>query len=302
MSKRFVIYILLAGFLLGIIVANAQEPQSHVVFIKNKDTRAYKSVIDGFTSALRKGRISARLTEYQPGEIGALKALNPDLILTLGTSVTRSAAGHLKQIPIVFSMVVDPEGSGIKGDNIAGVSLDIPPLLQFEALKRVIPGLKTVGVLYNPAENEVNIKKAAAAAQNLGLILKPFPVKNQEEIPGIGTLAVDALWIFPDTLICQPPIIKRILLSGMQSKIPIMGISPRYVKAGALIALSCDYKDIGKQAGEISVRILKGERCTDIKIVQPRQVKLFLNAAVADRLGITIPRKILKEAEEVFGQ
>jgi putative ABC transport system substrate-binding protein len=81
-----------------------------------------------------------------------------------------------------------------------------------------------------------------------------------------------------------------------------MGISPSYARAGALIALSCDYRDIGNQAGEISVRILKGERCSAIKVAPPRKVKLFLNIAVADRLGVKIPKKILREAEEVFGQ
>jgi putative ABC transport system substrate-binding protein len=81
-----------------------------------------------------------------------------------------------------------------------------------------------------------------------------------------------------------------------------MGYNRSWARGGALLALSCDYKDVGRQTGEIVLRVLNGENYSDLTISRPRKVKLYLNEIVADRLGIKFPKKILQKAEEVFGQ
>ncbi len=136
----------------------------------------------------------------------------------------------------------------------------------------------------------------------MGLILKTFPVKSAKEIPEIKEMKIDALWLIPDLVVCQPTVIGHILRSSLKHKIPVMGVSQSYVKAGALLALSCDYEDIGRQSGEIALRILNGESLVDIPVSVARKTKLYLNLAVAERLRIKIPRDIIKRAEEVFGK
>ena len=81
-----------------------------------------------------------------------------------------------------------------------------------------------------------------------------------------------------------------------------MGFTHYYARGGALLAVACDYEDIGRQSGEMVVKLLKGEDYSCLKITVPRKVKLYLNKITADRLGITIPDEIILKASEVFGQ
>ncbi len=309
MIKRILIFTCFACLLAGTFLLAQEGPrepaQATVIIVKNKENAPYKSAAAGFLEALKESGVPFHSREYNRADEAApreIESLKPDIVFTLGSSVTKSVSQTFKTAPIVFAMVVDPRGSGIEGDNIAGVTLDIPVETQFKYLKRVVPRVKTIGVIYNPGENEENIIHVLRIVAALDLDLKTAPVTNIKEIPGIGSMGIDALWFIPDNTVCRPAVIKRLLLDSLKSGVPVMGISPSYAKAGALLALSCEYGDIGRQAGEIAVRILKGEKCSDIGIIAPRAEKLYLNQAVADRLKIKIPGKIKKEAERIFGK
>ncbi|MEW6558498.1 MAG: ABC transporter substrate-binding protein, partial [Elusimicrobiota bacterium] len=229
----------------------------------------------------------------------------PDLILTIGTSATKLVSEKIKDIPIIFSMIIDPEGVGLKSKNLTGSPLDIPIRLQFENLRTIIPKVRRIGVIYNPKENESIIQKAIETASDMGFVLKTYQVESTEDIqkiPKMEEMNIDVLWLVTDTIVCQLAIIKQILYSCLKNKIPVMGISSSYVKAGALLALSCDYEDIGRQSGEIAEKILNGKDLSTIQVSVPRKTKLYLNISVADRLGIKIPKEIIEKAEEVFGK
>lgn len=204
--------------------------------------------------------------------------------------------------PVVFAMVMDPRGAGIQGSHVTGASLDIPANLLIKSLKRTLPGARNVGVIYNAAENNDFIATAKKVAQDLGLNLKPYAVKSSKEIPNMKDLNIDALWMIPDTIVCKTANVEGIFLASLKHKIPVMGISSSYARAGAIMAVSCDYKDIGAQAGDIAQMILNGTKPGSIAISHPRKTKLYLNLAVADRLKIKISRNIVSEATEIYGK
>jgi putative ABC transport system substrate-binding protein len=234
--------------------------------------------------------------------LGMLKTKKPDLIYTLGTSATTTVSKAITTIPVVFAMVMDPQGAGIHGSNVTGASLDIPASLLIGSLKRTLPNVRDVGVFYNTAENSDFIKSAKSVAQSHGLNLKTYAVKTAQDIPDMKDLDIDALWMIPDTVVCKTATVERIFLTSLKHKIPVMGISSSYAKAGAIMAVSCDYKDIGAQAGEIANMILNGTKPSSITITNPRVTKLYLNLAVADRLNVRIPDNIVSQAEEVYGK
>ena len=66
------------------------------------------------------------------------------------------------------------------------------------------------------------------------------------------------------------------------------------------MCLSCDYEDIGKQAAELAERILKGEKAGNIPVAMPRKVLLSLNLRTADQIGLRVPDKVIKSADEVI--
>lgn len=282
---------------------SAERPLVGVV--KSRDLAQYNEVLKGFAGYMEETNASVAISEYglrDKNVLENIKNQKPDLILTLGTPSLKTISESVNDIPIIFSMVFLSGGNSIKGENVTGVSLNIPIRVQLENLKATIPDRTVIGVIYDPDKNENTVGEARQIATELGLILKAFPVKSEKEIPKIKEMEIDALWLIPDTIFSKPVVVKRILSTSLKNKTPVMGISASYVKAGALLALSCDYEDLGRQSGEIALRILRGEDPVDIPVTAPRETKLYLNLSVAKRLGIRVPKKVVEVAEGVFGK
>jgi putative ABC transport system substrate-binding protein len=87
-----------------------------------------------------------------------LVGLQPDIILTSGTSVTAALQRETRTIPIVFATVGEPAASGIvarlnqPGGNITGFAAFEPTLggKWLELLSEIAPGLKRAAIMFNP--------------------------------------------------------------------------------------------------------------------------------------------------------
>jgi len=240
---------------------------------------------------------------------GEIQRSNPDLVLAIGTTAALAAKKELKGIPIVFFMVLNPVSSGLvesmssPGDNITGASLDIPLETQFQYLKQVVPDLRSIGVIYNPEETGKVVQEAIKVAKGMNLSLIAKAISSEREVPdALRNLLgkVDALWSVADGTVFGPQSTQYILLNTIKTGTPFVGLSPSFVKAGALMALSCDYADIGKQAAEIANRVLNDENPGDIPVAVPRKVSLCINLKIADRIGLRVPGDVIKLADEVI--
>lgn len=224
------------------------------------------------------------------------------VVLTLGTLATQSALQTGVEIPIVAGLIVSPEDI-TKGANATGVSLQFPLDLQFQWLRRFVPAARTAGVLYNAAENQQWITAAAQAAARVGLKLETQEVQAPRDIPpALESLGrrIDVLWTVVDTLLLAPETAKEILLFSFRNRIPVVGLSPAWVKSGALYALEWDHVEMGQQCGELASKILQGTRAGSIPVVPPRRVLYSINQRSATHLKLDLPERLVREAREVF--
>jgi putative tryptophan/tyrosine transport system substrate-binding protein len=110
--------------------------------------------------------------------------------------------------------------------------------------------------------------------------------------------------LFPyisDPNIYLPKATEFLLLEALQKKVPVVGLSSSYTKAGAITAFDCDYDDLGKQAAELILKIINADPVAVKETIAPRKIKFSLNLKVAERLEIAVPPEIINEAGEVFG-
>ena len=114
------------------------------------------------------------------------------------------------------------------------------------------------------------------------------------------TRTADVLWGIPDSLVMTPQTAEPILLSTLKSKIPLVGLSASWVKAGALYALDRDYVDIGLQAGELAGKLLHGTSASSLSPVYPRKVAYVLNLKTASLINHEFPQDLIRGALQVF--
>jgi putative ABC transport system substrate-binding protein len=299
---------LLMVTLVGVLLFSAFTTAAYgatVAVVLSTRVAQYNEALAGFRNYFSQRNVSVMIKEFdvkQSNLLGQMQAYEPDVIVTMGTSATKTIKSAIDDLPIVFSMVLDPVGNGFTGSNMTGVSLDISPAEQFRKFRSVVPNLSSIGVIYNVNENANAIKKAKQDASKQGITLKAYPVQTTKDIPEINTLGIDALWMIPDGVVCKPAIVEHIFMSSLQYSIPVMGISAAYAKAGAILALAADYNDIGRQTAEITQNILNGSSPASITIQEPEKTKLYLNLTVASRLGINIPNSIIMKADKTYGK
>jgi putative ABC transport system substrate-binding protein len=288
--------------------------QESVMVVKSLEAQPYEEAFQGFKEVLAGRGLQPLLREYadNDGQGGGSKILTvlqthrPALIVTLGSAATSLLQQQVRDIPIVFCMVLNPVASGFvrsmhnPGSNVTGASLDIPTRLQFEMLKAVVPSVKTLGVFYNPRETGEVVEPAVQTAAELGLELIAIPITSNDELPAaVASLhkRIDALWSVADsTVFASDRSIEFLLRQTLQYKVPFMGLSPAFVKAGALLALSVNYHDVGRQCGEQAALVLGGRTPASLPVTTPRQVTLYLNMNVARAIGVDIPPHTTSQA------
>lgn len=292
------------------------QPRS-IYIVKSKEAPPFQAAVDNFKAQIRLSGISAEYSEFNLETaaaaeiIAAIRGSECDLILTVGSAAVKELSAEIKDVPIVFTMILNPVSTGILskerpgGSNLTGVTLDIPLDVQFQYLQRIIPDARTIGVLYDPRHTGAMIAEATRQLQALGLRLVSIDVTDEKNVPDAVdkiTRSVDVLWLIADQTVISPKSTEHLLMKCLYARVPVMGLSSSYVEAGALFALSADYQDIGGQSAEIAKQILQGKSPSNIALAAPRKIKLAINLSVAAQLGIPITEPVRTQASEVFGE
>jgi putative ABC transport system substrate-binding protein len=309
----------LVGFFLtwGMAFSFAYPEPIRIAVLKSRNLEPYNAALASFEQALKDRGYDAQFLYYDlEGNTENGRAIseeiirtNPKLILTSGTEATKVAKENIKDIPVVFSVVLDPVGNGFvetldrSGTNLVGAALDVPVSAQFEALISVVPKIKRIGVVYDPQKTGKIIEEAESEAGKIGLLLIKIPVSSQNDVPqAIEGLKdrVDALWAPVDNTVYTPNSTQFILLFTLRNKIPFMAFSDQLVKAGAMMGLRSDYHAQGEAAARLAIEILRGKKPSGMATLLSEKPFLFLNQRAADVIGVKFSPKIVERAKEIF--
>jgi putative ABC transport system substrate-binding protein len=290
--------LLLLGALLPSAVAAAA---TDVLILESSTARPYQAARESLLRALPKDlRVDQLLldSEEPARDAERVGALGARVLVTLGTQATDWALTYTRVTPIVFAMVLHPVQSNFvrsfhaPGDRITGAALDIPPEVQLRTLREVL-GVRRVGVLYDPAETGMLIEAARKAARRSGTELVAVPVsepgKLEEALEKLNG-RVEALWSVPDRTVFGRGAVEKVLLYTLREKIPFMGLSEQYVRAGALLALTVSYTENGRQAAGQVQEILDGKQAPTLPVARPQSIEVVFNAHIAHRLKRRVPQ------------
>lgn len=215
-------------------------------------------------------------------------------VVTIGTMATQAMINVEQEKPIVFAAVTDPKVLGIDNRaNVCGVSDAINVAQQIDAMMKLVPTVKTIGVLFNPAEpnsvSAVDTIKNEAKRRNLNV--ETFGVNSEAEVAFVASSAckhVDALVLPPDNTVAST--IGVITAAAKVAKKPVFAGDAMLLSHGVLAcAGGVDYHLHGRDAGELVVTLVRdGKKPGDCKVFGERAPIVSINKDVAKDLGISI--------------
>lgn len=292
---------------------HGNHPPPKVTIVIGREIAPYRQTLiglrkslDDFEPAPEYQLISLDSEERDLPPSLAADGRDPDLIIAIGTPAARAVRERRGTAPILVAGVSDPVGSGpLHGSGVPlfGVTAKIPVARQFRTLREIAPRVRTVGTIYHQ-RNHPSIIAAAAEAEEAGLTLVPVEVLGMKDVPGalddLLSGGIDALWAIPDPVVFSSQTAPHIILQALRHRVPLMSFSEGFVKAGALIALYCDYKDIGLQAGAMAREYLNKPGVVVNEVVPPRKELLAINLRAADVIGLGIASEIRERATTIY--
>ncbi|QFG00727.1 BMP family ABC transporter substrate-binding protein [Psychrobacillus glaciei] len=262
---------------------------------------------DGFKKALEDAGIDAEYdSQIAQGDNSAnttiatnLVSAKVDLIFANSTPSAQAAASATSDIPIVFTSVTDAVGAELvksmesPGGNVTG-TIDAHPDAISDTMKFLKEqlGAKKVGMVFNSGEQNSRAQVDAVKEMLKGMdmtvveasVATSADVKQAAESL-IGK--VDSMYIITDNTVVSA--LESVISVANDNKIPVMVAEFDSVKRGGLAAYGFEYYDIGYEAGQMAVKILKGEsKPADLPVQVPQNLKLVMNKKAASILGIDI--------------
>jgi putative ABC transport system substrate-binding protein len=258
--------------------------------------------------------LEERYAEGQPERIPALiadlLASKVDVLVTVGTPITRAAQHATTTVPIVF-MSGDPVGAGLvtslshPGGNLTGMSLlsNDYSAKWLELLTRAAPALHRVAVLWNPDNpgtvGQLNHLRETAPVLGLELtILDAQPSHIETNMAALTPQMIDGFVVTDDPLFL--PLLPRLIALAADRRLPALYGFSAAVKQGGLMSYSANFFAMWRGLASYVDRILKGDHPSDLPVEQATEVSLQINVKTAKALGLTIPQTLLATADEVI--
>lgn len=306
---RFVLIscLLTAPGLLGLGLSSPARAQE-VAILKSADIAAYNDAVASFKAGLPS---STTYSEFNlQGDVARgrtiakkLRASDVSLVLAVGLKAALAAKLEILDIPVLFCMVLDPDRYGLKAPNMTGVLLEVPLERQLSTIRSVLPRVRKIGVLYDPEKTGRFVEEARTVAKKIGVELVDRQIRSEKEAPAALREVlpkVEALWLIPDSTVLTEDSFRFLLGTALDHNVPVFGFSAEFVRSGAMVGLSVNYQDAGKQAGSLAAKILADRGAFKPGPVSPEKVRFALNLKTAKFLGITIPPHVVSTADELY--
>lgn len=149
-------------------------------------------------------------------------------------------------------------------------------------------------------ESETADVRAAARDLNQHIYVRNAPSERDFEAAFADFRAhrVDAVIVAADAFFLS----RRTQLAALavSHELPAICDVREHVLAGGLISYGTDRMDAYRQGGVYAGKVLKGEKPSDLPVMQSTKFELVINLRTARTLGIAVPPGLLARADEVI--
>ena len=232
-----------------------------------------------------------------------------DVILAIGTNPALALQQASIDTPILATAITDFKGAGLVENEdapeglITGVSDGCPMDDQLDLILEIVPDLKTLGIIYTSSEpnSEIQAKQMEEVCQEKGIAVDIKTVSDKTVIA--ETLQsfsgnIEALYVPTDNNIASA--MGSVDIFASENSLPVICGESNAVANGGLASLGVDYYTIGYQTGEMALKIINdGVSINELPVGHQEKIDVFYNSNTAQKIGITLPERILNEGSDV---
>jgi len=289
--------------------AKAQESPL-VLLLSNQQSGPYNLTMEAFKERLAQYlpqaeymfHLTDNAAKISPSQLVSKDTKAPPaFIFSLGTKTATIAQNTFPDTPVLATMILRETVLDPKTNNTI-ILVQFSVEVQLQWLQKFLPRVRRVGILYNPDQNSHWIKEAEKVSQGKNIEIVPFAINSAKQLKaGLKYISrnADVLLAIPDQTVYSGKTAKEVLLFSYRKRIPFIGLSSSWVKAGALYALGIDYRDLGRQAAELANNILTGKSVGKTS-VYPEKIIYTLNSRTMDHLRLDINDDLIKGSAKVF--
>ena len=301
------------------------DAMKHVAVITMVDTPQLVEVKDGILRGLAThGYVEGKNLKFDfksaQGNFGTAQQIArqavgeaPDVIVAITTPVSQAVIAATKDLPVIFTTVTDPISAKIvsakthPGGNVSGVSDLVPTELQLNLVRDIVPGLKTLGVLYDSSQDSARstADSIKSFAPQMGFKVIEAPAMGVNNVASAAQSLVgrvDAIFVPNDTIVYAA--FETIVKVAQDAHVPLFSAERRSVQRGSIGTVGFDFGQMGVETAEMVDKVLKGAKPGDLDVVYmkdtPNGIGLYLNKTSAEKMGVTIPKSVLDRAVTVF--
>ena len=320
MKTVFAALVLMVGSALAIVHAQSASPAPTVGFLapQGRSLPLFEAFQKGLADlGYAEGRnvvIESRFAEghYErfPDILAELVRLKVNVLAVTGAVTARAAKKAVTDIPIVFSVVVDPVADNVvaslehPGGNLTGVTSFDPQqsTKQLELLKEVIPGLKRVAILGDQGVSEALMKASESQGKDAGLQTQRLRLAGPDPdleaaFSAMKNEHAQAL------LVLEEPVLgvhaTEIAALAARDRLPTLFAPSRAAAGGLLFYGTSQTEAIRRMTGYVD-KILKGARPGDLPVETVKRYELIVNLKTAQQIGVTVPPQVVKRADRVI--
>lgn len=285
--------LLVIGLLLTLAVGGAASAAGPKLVL----VRAEESVaVDEFVAGLRH-RLAGRavVEEVRLGDAPAMPRVAGDvrLVMPVGVRALRTVlaaqSGELVLAALVPRSAFDRLVSEADGRRVSALFLDQPLARQMALIRVALPERTRVGVVLGP-ESRAALPAMRRIGERLDQTITDAEVDAERAIAGALEAVLgrsDVLLALPDPLIHNASTLQSLLLASYRQRVPVVGFSPAYTRAGALLSLHASPTQLAEQAADLAVGALTSGRLPAAQY--SREFQVSVNRQVARSLAIDLP-------------
>ena len=215
------------------------------------------------------------------------------VVVALGREALAEALRLPTSVLVIYDLVVIPPV--IVRPNTTGFYMATPAKEYTDFITNHLNDLSQIAVV--GSREQLNV-----LARNDSALLTTYSVRNAFEL--VSTIkqmnGAGAILLLPDISLLTSTAMEEAFLQSFRKKIPLLGISEKSVKDGALLALVVDSVNVGRVIGEYATKALKGVNVGQLPPSPPRKYELFVNLDTARKMGIALPEGVVRSAKRTY--